>query len=916
MAREWRRAFRIRRGKRDVARDVNAEIEFHVEMRTRKLIAAGLEPAAARERALAQFGDLPAVRDECLTIDYQRERAMKISDAAAALRQDLRFAVRALRKQPSFTITAVLLLAIGIGANTAMFTLVDALLIRALPVAHPEQLVSMGNRDAVGNSWSGSPMTDYVSYPVFTDLKDRNTVLSDIYATGGASGLDVSMTGATEPARAEHPRARLVSGTFFHVLGAPSIIGRTFSAEEDRVPGGEPYAVLSYDYWKTRFAGDESVVGRTISANGVPITIIGVTGPRFTGDIVGGGTDLWLPIAMQPALWPTHKRLDDRSSSWLLIMGRLKPGVTLPQARAELAAIETQSIRAHLSGVHLKEFDADLKATPVLVEAGGRGFSRYRAIYAPALAVLMAAVVLVALVVCANVANLLLTRSITRGREMTVRMTLGAGRVRLVQQLLVESLLLAAAGAALGLVLAYWGSRLTLIAASAGATPIPLDVRPDWRVLLFTAAVTVGSSLLFGLAPALRATRVELATALRAHGRTVFGARGRLGRFAAGKALVVAQVALSTLLLIGTGLLVRSMREILRADLGLDRDRLVMVDVSSGRRGYLGTRLDPLVRDLADRVARVPGVAGVSYSDHGVFSGGDSNGHVTVAGFTAQADSDGDVAYDAAGPNYFHILGAHLLRGRDFDEGDSEGAAKVAVVNTTMAKFYFKDADPIGRSVTLDSTTYTVIGVVRDIEEQDVRAKPERRMYMPFFQTPRGRAVVLEVRAAGDPSGLVQPLRKAVLAADPALPVDVDPLNDLVRASVAQDGLVAQVTAFFGALVLMLGALGLYGVTSYTTSQRTGEIGLRYALGAEPRLVTRMILRESVALAALGVSIGVPAGLLAARLIRGQLFGVGAMDPPSLAGAVAVLIVTAAIAAWLPARRAGKVDPLEALRAE
>jgi predicted permease len=508
----------------------------------------------------------------------------------------------------------------------------------------------------------------------------------------------------------------------------------------------------------------------------------------------------------------------------------------------------------------------------------------------------------------------MLARTAARGREMSVRMTLGAGRSRLVQQLLTESLLLAVVAGGLGLVVAMWGSRLLVAIASVGHAPIPLDLTPDARVLAFTAGVTLLTVVLFGLLPALRATRVDLASALRAQGRNLTGARGRIGRIPLGKALVIGQVALSTLLLVGAGLLVRSMQRILSADLGLDREHVIIAEVGASKRGYAGARVSALMRDLADRARRVPGVTAASYSLEGVFSGGESSGHVEIAGFVPQADSQRAVKDDEVGPDFFHAIGAHLLRGRDFAARD--GGGTVAAINETMAKFYFAGVDPIGRTVTMDSTTYTIAGVVRDVEEADVRAKPVRRLYIPVRQHEHPQSFVMEVRVAGDPPQFVGPIRDALLAADRAIPLDISPLPDLVRESVAQDVLVTQVTTFFGIVALVLAALGLYGVTAYATTQRTSELGLRVALGAEPTNLVAMIVGEALSLTVAGVAIGLPAGLGAARLIRGQIFGVGTVDPPSLAVAVAVLVGVSLVAGYLPARRAARIGPLEALRAE
>jgi predicted permease len=736
-----------------------------------------------------------------------------------------------------------------------------------------------------------------------------------MYANGDADDLDVTI-GAGTDGTAEHPHARLVTGNFFSVLGVPAYAGRTFTAAEDETPGQDPVAVITYEYWQHRFSGSRAAVGSLMRVNDVAVTIIGVTPPGFHGDIIGQPVDFWLPMMMQPAIQPRMKLLNERAWSWLVMMGRLKPGVTLEQARAQLTAVEANAVREHVTGRLLAQFENDLKEVPIHVVSGARGFSERRAEYGKALWVLMAAVAMVILVVCANVSSLMLARTVARGREMTVRMTLGAGRGRLIQQLLIEGMLLAAVSSVVGLLAATWGTRVLLATVNA-STPIAIDTTPDARVLVFTAALTLACVLLFGLLPAFRATRVDLATALRSQGRNVMGA-ARVGRVPFGRALVVAQIALSMLLLIGGGLLVRSMQQLLHSDIGADRDHVVAVRVRTERSKYTGPRLGQLRRDLVERVSRVPGVDAAAFADHGLFSGGRSSGHVSVSGFIPQADSEREVALDRVGPNFFRAIGARVIRGRDIEARDLESAPRATVINETMAKHYFGARDPLGGTVTLDSVVYTIVGVVRDFQSSNLRDKPLRQMYIPFGDPTEGSAgrAKLSVHVHGDPSRFIGPIRRAVEEVDATLPAFVDPVNDLVRGTVSEDVLLVQVTTFFCIVTLVLAALGLYGVTTYSTSQRTSEFGLRAALGAEPGDVSRIVLGEAVRVAIIGVLIGLPAGLAAARLIRAQLFGVGAIDLPSLSIAIAVLVATAVLASYLPARRAARVGPLAALRLE
>ena len=893
-----------------VERELDAELRFHIEHEAAKYEREGMSQEAAVRRARLEFGGVEQVKEA--------SRDVRGIARLESIGRDLRYAMRSLRSRPAFTLTVIATLALGVGANTAIFTLVDALLLRPLPVPHPEQLVIVSDPAEVNNNNVGSPLTDYVSFLLYRDVRTHNTVFTDMYASGWSGPIDVQVgwgTGTT----AEQPHARFVTGNFFSVLRVPAYAGRTFTAAEDETPGQDPVAVLSYDYWQRRFSGSFAAIGSIMRVNDVALTIVGVTPPGFRGDIVGQPLDFWLPMMMDPVIQPRMNLLNDRAWSWLVMMGRLRPGVTLEQARQEVSAVEANAIRDHLTGRDLAEFEQGLTDTPIQVVSGARGFSERRAEYGKALWVLLAAVGLVILVVCANVSSLMLARVVARGREMTLRLTLGAGRGRLMQQMLVEGTLLAIASSMLGLGVATWGTRvlLAIVSASNTANPIAIDTTPDARVLAFTATLTLACVLLFALLPAFRATRVDLAASLRSQGRNLMGA-ARVGRIPFGRALVVAQMALSMLLLIGGGLLVHSMQQLLHSDIGVDRDHVVAVRVRTARSPYVGARLAQFRRDIADRVGRVPGVDAVAFADHGLFSGGASGSRVDVPGFVPQADSERQVSLDRVGPNFFHAIGARLIRGRDIEPHDLETGPAAAVINETMARRYFGARDPLGTTVRVDSVPYAIVGVVRDFQSRNVRGKPRREMYIVFNDPNTGDAgqAKLAVHVRGEPSRFVGPVRRAVEDVDRTLPIAVNPVNELVRGSVSEDVLLVQVTMFFCIVTLVLAALGLYGMTAYATSQRTSEFGLRAALGADPGDVTRMVLGEAVRVAILGVAIGVPAGLAAARLIRAQLFGVGTIDVPSLSIAIVVLVATAVVASYLPARRAARVGPLEALRLE
>jgi len=829
-----------------------------------------------------------------------------VSESLALSVRDARYAVRSLRRQPSFAVTVILTLALGIGAATTIYALFDALVFRPLPVPHAERLVIVGDPGKVGGNWFGEPKIDYVSYPLYKDVRDGSHVVSGFYASG-ALNVDLVAPGG-DTATAQHPTARAVSGSFFSVLELRAFAGRLFTGDDDRA-GADPVAVLSYGYWQRRFGGERSVVGSTVRLSGVPVTVVGI-GPRsFTGDIVGESTDLWLPMSVVPRLPHSGTLLDDRTASWLQVMGRLAPGVTLDRARAEITTVAMNAVRSHLAGQDLIDFNRAIETDPLRVESGARGFSSQRVAYASALGILMAAVSLLALVVCANLANLTLARAVARGRELTVRMTLGAARRRLVAQLLTESAVIGVAAAALGLLASRWGTSALLALADSVTF---LDVHADARVLAFTTGVTVLAVLLFGLVPAVHATRLDVATTLRAQGRGLVGVRGRLG-----KSLVAAQIALSTLLLVGAGLLMQSARRLLSADLGFDRDHVIAVNIHLGNTNYEGDRLQQYRFGLERRAMQVPGVMATSYTHNGLLGSATSLVNIEIPGVVARSDAESSIFANLVGAGYVKATGATLMSGRDFDASDERPGVHHAIINATMARAHFTNRDPIGQLITVDSVVYTVVGVVRDLEERRVRSAPVRSIYLA--QAPGdhpGPAFQLVVRTSGDPARSLEPLRQALRSVDATVPFEIEPVTQRLRTSVHASLLLTNMTLAFGLVTLLLAALGLYGVTSYATTRRTSEFGLRMALGASPASVTGMVLREALTITVIGIGVGLPVGFGAARLIRSQLFGVSAVDPASLSIAVAMLVLTALLASWVPARRAAAAAPVDALKVD
>jgi len=896
-----------------VDRDVDEELAFHLDMRVRRLVEAGWSPDAARAEALRQFGDLDRVRDSCVAMDHQRERSMQRANLISELVQDTAFALRTLRHNLGYAAVIVLALAIGIGANTAIFTLVDALLMTSLPVKNPNELVAIGDPRRVGGMSIGSPRTDVMSYQLYKDLVRENTVFSDVVATGRSNRIDVRIDSTNQ--ELEHPRARYVTGNYFPVLGVGASAGRTFGTEVEQNVSAAPVATISYGYWTRRFHNDRSVVGKTILINNVRITIVGVAAPGFTGEVVGVYTDIWLPVAISDALNPNRRTIDDRSISWLLALGRLKPGATLGQAKQQVTTILQRSIVSHATPLDAKAF---LEVKPkYYVGEGARGFSRVRSTFQAPLLTLMTGVALLLCIICANVANLMLARSIARGRELSVRQALGAGRSRLVRQLLTESLVLATLSAAAGLLFAWWGSRTLLHLASSGQ----LDIGMNVTVLAFTLGVSLAAVALFGLFPALRASRFDLASSIRSGAQSLSGSLGSRGQRAPlGKLLIASQVTLSVVLLVGATMLARSLRNTQSTDLGVDRDHLVIVDVDILARGYRGPALTQLAREFRDRISAIPGIAAAGFSENGVFSGSDNGTSLNVPGFTARSVEDTLIAYDHVGPGYFAATGTRVLEGREFTDADENKHVQTVLVNSSFAKFFFPGVSAIGRSFQAASLTLRIVGVVGDIRQNDVKETNLRRMYLPYVHTDsvgQPGSLRLAVRTRSDPTAVVQQIRKVVMSVDRSLPIDgVDPLKTLMQDSIRQERLVAQLATAFGVLALLLAAIGLYGLMTYTISRRTREIGLRIALGAQRGRVLGLVLFEAMQLVVVGLVVGVFIAYLSTGLLKTQLNGVKPGDPLSIAVAALVLLGAAIFAALLPAFRAARVEPIIALRSE
>jgi predicted permease len=831
--------------------------------------------------------------------------------------QDIRYALRILRKNPAFTAVAVLTLALGIGANTAIFSLINAVLLKSLAVQDPQQLVIVSD-PAMANSRSiGTPRTDIYSYPLYRDLRDGNNVFSGMAASGQEHRVAVEAPGSGVVT--EDATVNLVSGSYFSVLGVSPFRGRSLVPEDDRAKSSNPVAVVSYEFWIRKLAENPAVIGQTVRLNKYPYVIIGIAAPGFFGDTVGEKQDFWVPVSMQPQMMPGRPWLDDIHASWLRVMARLKPGVSRSQAEANLDVLFQQWLQGP-QGRSLDPGDQQgLKQQKISVVPGGGGFSGLRPEFSRPLLLLMAIVGLVLLIACVNVANLMLARANSRQREIAVRLAIGASPAHLIRQLLTESALLAFAGGLAGLLVAHWGTASLLKLSLSARAAEGLRVSPDWRVLAFTACVCLVTGLLFGLAPALRSAKLAVAPTLKENTAAQAGS----GRFPLGKILVASQVAVCLLVLFAAGLLVRSLKNLRDLDLGYSRDNILMARVDPVAAGYKPAQLIDYEREMSARLAALPGVRSVTASENGLFSGTESADQMKIEGYTPSRDKDRVAYWDQVGDNYFHALGIPILAGREFGPQDTPTSLKVAIINESMAKFYFGHANPIGRKMWIDDQEHKdqpmeIVGVARDVRDHTLRGPVQRRFYVPTGQALDAiYAINFEIQTAGKPQDLTEPVRKSFAALDANVPVSrIRTLDELVDSSISKDILVARLSTFFGLLALVLACVGLYGVMSYTVSRRTREIGVRMALGAQRTQVLGMVLNEGLKLVLIGIVVGIPVALLASRVFSSMLFGLSPADPLSMLTVIAVLGSIATLAGLIPARRATKVDPIVALRYE
>ena len=829
--------------------------------------------------------------------------------------QHIRLASRQLRKSPGFTLAAIVSLALGIGANTAIFTLLDQVLLRPLPVSHPEQLVLLNWH---GPHYAVNISGDSLSYPAYRDFRDRNQAFNGVICR-----FPVPLSLAY-PGRTERLDGELVSGNYFDVLGVGAAAGRVFIPQDDRVPGGHPLAVLSFAYWNTRFHRDPKVVGTTITVDGLPLTIIGIAQGGFDGVEPGYSPRIWIPIAMKTQMtqgyFADYFNLENRRAFWLQVFARLRPGVSLQQAQASLQPLFQSILQTELQGKGFETSSAhdrkEFLKSSLQVLPASQGRASLREEYETPLRILMGIVAAVLIIACANVANLLLERAAGRRREIAVRMALGARIGHIVRQSLTESVLLAVLGGAAGLLLAVWTDAALVSFLSTGETPLGLATSPDLRILAFTLAVCLATGFLFGLAPVFAARRVDVASALKENARSVTAAHGWFRR-----ALVVAQVALSVVLLIGAGQFLRTLVNLHTLDLGMQTKNVIAFSVNPSLNGYGKDKSRQLYRALFDSVRDTAGVQSSAASAIAVLADDSWDSDITVDSGTASPDAISP-NFNLVSRGYLSTLGIPVLAGRDFTPADAASKQRVAVVNQIFVKQYFDRRNPVGHFIGMgtDSGTKTdiqIVGVMKDAKYNSVRTPFRPQVFLDDDQNEDIQQINFYVKTAGDPHGMYGVLRRAVQQVDPNIPVyNLRTLAEQADISIVRERLIASLAAAFALLATVLAAVGVYALIAYSVTRRTREIGIRVALGAANQAVIWIVMREVFALLLAGACIALPAAWALARLIESQLYGVAAHDAVSIAAATLLLAVVSALAGYLPARRALRINPITALGSE
>jgi predicted permease len=886
----WRRLMGLLRGNR-LERELDEEIGVHLAMQEEEFRKQGMKPAAARAAALRDFGGVAQAKEE-----YRDRRGIPWLETAV---RDLRYGLRGLRRTPGFTAAAVLSLALGIGANTAIFSLFHTLMLRMLPVERPQELVSLYRTGGWGKGT--------VSYPLFQEIAKRRDLFTGVIARSGVGKVRFTPRPGDREQFAQH---EFVSGNYFTVLGVTAAFGRLFTDDDNRTPGGHPIAVLSYDLWRNRYGADPGILGGKILVDEQPFTVIGVAAPGFHGVEVERRTEVWVPAMMMSGMV-----FDNPNYWWLSVVARRRPEVPVRQVQAAINVLVAQ----HLHAIYPSTYNAAMRNRALKqrleVREGSVGLSALREEFGRPLTVLMMAVGLVLLAACANVANLLLARGAARQKEVALRLSLGATRARLVRQALTESTLLVVAGGALGIWLAAWGQRVLVRFLPEGSGD-PFGNAPDTTVLLFTLGITALSAFLFGVAPALRSTAVDPAAGMRA------GNVGQGGRPLLRRALVVAQVAFSVVLVGLAALFGHNLYALRSVDLGFRNQNVVAFLLDFPPK--FGSNFRTPSRQLAEHLQTLPGVFSVSYGFPGPFLQGVSSASIRVPGSETTAHEPVDVETASIAPRYFETIGTPLVLGRELEPNDMASSRKVAVVNEAFVREFLPgEKHPDARTLSFDDSkpeggepTY-IVGVVHDVRHNGVQQPAKPTVYVAIDQGQSPLPPTFLVRTLAPPTALLPPIYRELRRLGPSIAIgDIRTLRQQVDESIFEQRMLAALGAFFGILALLLAAVGLYGVVAYGTARRTGEIGLRIALGAPRAQVVWMILRDSLLLVAIGLAIGLPAALAGARAVESVLFGIRPADPFTFATTTALLAAIGGAAAFLPARRASRLDPSQVLRNE
>ena len=913
LRRAWNRLAGSLAGRRREA-ELADELQSHIDMLTEENLRRGMSAAEAQRAAMLTFGGMEAAKE-----NYRDQRGVPALDS---LQQDIRYALRGMRRNPAFTGVAVACLALGIGANTAIFSLFNAVMLRSLPVSHPAQLVFFGYSQAAGDMSPVRRITSGLSgaslpYATFEALRDHASNLAGIFMyapVGGESNNGLTLDVSGQPFTTD---GEMVSGSYFAVLGVSPVLGRPI-VESDLSPGAPGVIVISHKLWLREFAGRSSAVGQSIRVNNSPFTVVGVAPPGFAG-LSGNVSDLWLPLRPSPVLRPWGSRSSsmetyfaDRRWWWCIIGGRWKPGTTLAQVQGEAEYLYRQSITAGVSNI-----PARLPA--LTVSSVSPTFQAVRRRLSTPLGILVVTAALMLLMACVNVAALLISRGKARQREIGVRLAIGASRARVIRQLLTESTLLSVCGGILGLLLAYWGAPTLLSLIAGYRQTTQLDVGPDGAVLAFAAVVSLATGILFGIAPAVRAARQDLAHQLK-EATASTTQRGGLAR-----ALVATQIGVSVVLLFGACLFVRSLRNLDGQHLGFDRDNLLLFDIDPERSGYTGQRGMALHNQLAERICRLPGVQSATYVQEALLSGTHNSTSTTTDGPPMPAGRTIEDYYNRVGPGFFDTMGMRVLLGRGIELRDTDGGHPAAVVNESWARAHFPNENPVGHHLRAGGETfdpryaYEIVGVAVDAKYNRMREAPPPTVYLAYGEKwGRTRRMCFVVRSAGvAPAALMASVAEAVHSVDPALPLyNARTQRQQIEEATGTERMLARVSIFFGALALLLVAIGVYGTLSYAVTRRTGEIGIRMALGARRTTVVWMILRESLIVAGIGLAAGLPAALALSRFAEDALFGVDAHDGVTVAATVLILSTIASISGFLPANRAARIDPIRALRHE